>query len=36
MVTTYTELGTVRRRLDELVDDGLLDVHGDLTQKPLL
>jgi len=32
--TTYTELGTVRRRLDELVDDGLLDVHGDLTSNP--
>ena len=29
-VTTYTELGTVRRRLDELVDDGLLDVYSDL------
>lgn len=33
-VTTYTELGTVRRRLDKLVDDGLLDVHGDLTSNP--
>jgi len=28
--TNYTELGTVRRRLDELVDDGLLDVYSDL------
>jgi hypothetical protein len=28
-VTTYTALGTVRRRLDELVDDGLLNVHND-------
>ncbi|MFC6723685.1 hypothetical protein ACFQE1_04650 [Halobium palmae] len=28
--TTYTELGTVRQRLDELVDDGLLDVYSDL------
>ncbi|MFN1126858.1 hypothetical protein [Halobacterium salinarum] len=33
-VTTYTELGTVRRRLDELVDDGLLDIYGDLTSNP--
>lgn len=33
-VTTYTELGTVRQRLDELVDDGLLDVHGDLISNP--
>lgn len=32
--TTYTELSTVRRRLDELVDDGLLDTHENLTSNP--
>lgn len=32
--TNYTELGTVRRRLDELVDDRLLDVYGDFTSIP--
>lgn len=32
--TTYTELGTVRRAVDELVDDGLLDVYSDLTNTP--
>ena len=30
-VTTYTELGTVRRRLDKRVDDGLLERHSDHT-----
>lgn len=32
--TNYTELGTVRRRLDELVDDGLLDIYGGLASNP--
>ena len=33
-LTNYTELGTVRRRLDELVDDGSLKIHGDFVSNP--
>lgn len=33
-LTNYTELGTVRRRLNKLVDDGLLDIHGTLASNP--
>jgi len=33
-LTNYTELGTVRRRLDKLVDDGLLETHGEFESTP--
>ena len=33
-ITNYTELGTVRRRLDDLVDEGLLEHHSDMADNP--